>query len=81
MFTQMATGAAIAAGSISIDQKAALQVVMQQHIQTSLVDGAYLYLDRKTGEIRKLYPARAHPVIFAGRQVLRSVFRLQGQIR
>lgn len=63
MFTQMATGAAIAAGSIGIDQKAALQVVMQQHIQTSLVDGAYLYLDRKTGEIRKLYPARAHPVI------------------
>lgn len=63
MFAQIAVGAAFAAGSIGIEQKAALQVVMQQHIQTSLVDGAYLHLDRKTGEIRKLYPVRAHPII------------------
>lgn len=63
MFTQMAAGAAIAAGSIGIEQKAALQVVMQRHIQTSLVDGAYLHLDSKTGKIRKLYPASAHPIV------------------
>jgi hypothetical protein len=63
LFAQLTPGSAIAAESIGIEQKVALQVTMQRHIQTSLVDGAYLHLDRKSGKIRKLYPARAHPII------------------
>lgn len=38
---------------------------MQQHIQRSLVKDAILQLDAETGEIRSLYPTKAHPTIIA----------------
>lgn len=56
----LSAGHALATG---IGDKAALQAAMQQHIDRSLVDGAYLYLDEKSGEVRPLYPQKAHPVI------------------
>ena len=45
--------------------KARLQAAMQQHIGRSLVDGAILHLDTKTGEVTSLYPTQAHPMIIA----------------
>lgn len=47
----------------TISEKAALQATMQRHIDDLLVDGFYLYLDRVTGEVRKLQPLSAHPII------------------
>ena len=51
------------AHSAGIGDKAALQAAMQQHIDRSLVDGAYPYLDEKAGNIRALYPQKAHAMI------------------
>ena len=48
-----------------IAEKVALQAAMQRHIDDLVVDGAYLYLDRKTGKVRKLQPRSAHPIILA----------------
>ncbi len=44
---------------------ASLQAAMQSHIEKTLVDGALLQLDEKTGKVRPLYPAKAHPMIEA----------------
>lgn len=44
---------------------ATLQAAMQSHIDQNLVDGALLHLDEKTGKVRPLYPAKAHPMIMA----------------
>jgi DNA-binding LacI/PurR family transcriptional regulator len=44
---------------------ASLQAAMQSHIDQNLVDGALLHLDEKTGKVRPLYPAKAHPKIMA----------------
>lgn len=44
---------------------ATLQAVMQSYIEQSLVDGAMLHLDHKTGKVRELYPAKAHPMIMS----------------
>jgi hypothetical protein len=56
----VASGQVFGAG---IGDKAALQAAMQQHIDRNLIDGAYLYMDEKAGEVRPLYPQKAHPVI------------------
>lgn len=42
-----------------------LQSFLQSHIDRVLVDGAYLAVDLATGEVRKLYPTTAHPMIMA----------------
>ena len=61
--------AALLAMSAAADQtvgtadKAALQAAMQRHIDRSLINGAYLHLDFETGEVRKLHPVKAHPII------------------
>ena len=47
----------------TLDEKAGLQAAMLRHIDRQLVDGAYLHLDRATGEARQLYPTKAHPMI------------------
>ena len=52
--------AAIGAG---LSESAALQAAMQQYIERNLVDGAYLTLNRQTGEVERLYPLKAHPLI------------------
>lgn len=43
----------------------ALQATMQQHIDRSRVNGAFLALDLKSGKLRRLAPGAAHPQIFA----------------
>ena len=49
--------------SIGLGEKAMLQASMQKHIDGRLIDGAYLHLDKKSGEIRELFPVAAHPMI------------------
>lgn len=60
-----------------VGEKAAMQAAMQQYVDRSLVDGAYLHMDMKSGEVRRLYPNKAHPMIFAMGEffVLCSEFR------
>lgn len=41
----------------------ALQVTMQSHIDSVLVDGAMLSLDPATGTVVSYYPTKAHPKI------------------
>ncbi|GKQ58795.1 hypothetical protein QMTAC487_26550 [Sphaerotilus sp. FB-3] len=54
-----------------------LQSFLQTHVDRLLVDGAFLWLDLPTGEVRKLYPTTAHPMImtFGSHYVLCSEFR------
>ena len=49
--------------TVGTADKAALQAAMQRHIDRSLINGAYLHLDFETGEVRKLHPVKAHPII------------------
>jgi hypothetical protein len=53
------------AHSATIGEMAAMQAAMQQHIDRSLVKGALPHFDMKTGKMRQLYPAKAHPMIFS----------------
>ena len=46
-----------------IGEKAALQAAMQQQIDRSLVNGVFLHLNTDNGEIQRLYPQDAHPLI------------------
>lgn len=48
---------------IDVAEKASLQVAMQQHIDRSLVNGAYLHLDLDAGIVRSLHPVKAHTII------------------
>ncbi len=50
----------LAAGT---SEKAVLQAAMQQHLDRQLIDGAVLDLDLETGEIKRLFPTKAHPMI------------------
>lgn len=54
---------AVAADRVPTAQKAALQVAMQQHIDRSVVNGKFLHLDTKTGQVESLHPVTAHPMI------------------
>lgn len=47
----------------TLKEKAALQASMQRHIDRHMVDGVILYLDRTSGEVRRLHPVTAHPMI------------------
>lgn len=49
---------------ISLSEKASLQAAIQKHIDRTMVDGRYLHLDVKSGEVQGLRPLAAHPVIF-----------------
>ncbi|MFT5487615.1 MAG: hypothetical protein ACI9JL_001859 [Paracoccaceae bacterium] len=51
------------ADAVGIAEKVALQATMQRHINSRLIDDAYLHLNRTTGRVRKLYPVSVHPVI------------------
>ncbi len=57
-------GTAIA-GQITMEDKIALQTVMQQEIQESLVDGVIPHVDLATGEITELVPTKAHAMILS----------------
>ena len=58
----LATGAA-ADQTVGTAEKAALQAAMQRHIDRSLVNGTYLHLDFESGDVQKLHPVKAHPMI------------------
>jgi len=51
------------ASALSLGEQAQLQAAMQQYVDKQLVDGVYLHLDRDSGEVRKLHPVTAHPMI------------------
>ena len=55
--------ASSAAWALSLSDKANLQAAMQRHIDQRSVNGAYLHLDPKTGEVEALHPVTAHPMI------------------
>lgn len=59
----LGAGSASAEGSPSLTEKAALQAAMQRHIERTLVDGLLLHLDRSSGEVQRLHPVTAHPMI------------------
>ncbi len=44
--------------------KVSLQAAMQQHIESQLVDGAYLRSETETGDVVPLYPDTAYTIIF-----------------
>ena len=49
--------------TVSASEKIVLQAAMQQHVESQLIEGAMLDLDLESGEIRKLYPTKTHPMI------------------
>lgn len=53
------------AQAAKIGEMVAMQAAMQQFIGSSLVKGSLLQIDMKTGKIRRLYPLKAHPLIFS----------------
>ncbi|WP_322586980.1 hypothetical protein [Sphaerotilus sp.] len=79
-----ALGSVLLAGALpalAADPNATLRVKLQSflqvHVDRLLVDGAFLWLDLSTGEVRKLYPTTPHPMImvFGAHCVLCSEFR------
>lgn len=52
-----------AASALSLQDKASLQAAMQRHVDRQSVEGACLHLDQKSGEVVKLHPVTAHPMI------------------
>lgn len=59
----LGTGPAFAEASPKLTEKAALQAAMQRHIDRSMVDGVILHLDRASGDVQRLHPVTAHPMI------------------
>ncbi|WP_420566117.1 hypothetical protein [Thalassobaculum sp.] len=59
----LGTGPALAEASPTLTEKAALQAAMQRHIDRSMVDGVILHLDRASGDVQRLHPVTAHPMI------------------
>jgi hypothetical protein len=52
------------AWSLDLNTKAGLQAAMESYIDQQLVNGMFLYLDTKKGEVLALHPVTAHPMIF-----------------
>jgi len=57
--------AALAGSDVKL--KTDLQVTMQRHIESSLVDGAITSLNMESGALEPLYPTEAHPMVLVGR--------------
>ena len=51
------------AHALSLTEKTALQVAMQQHVDRQTVEGSYLFFDRETQSVSSLAPVAAHPMI------------------
>lgn len=49
----------------TLAEQAAMQAAMQQYVDRQSIDGALLYLDHESGEVRKLHPVTAHPMILS----------------
>jgi len=58
----LVSGAAYA-GTVSPTEKAAMQSAMFQHIDRQLIEGNYLDVDLKNGDVRALVPAKNHPMV------------------
>ncbi len=71
---------AMAGDVLSASEKAGLQAAMVQHIDRTLVKGAYLHVDFKDGVVKQLAPAKAHPMIMSmgDNFVLCTEFRAPG---
>jgi hypothetical protein len=63
IFGIFASSHSFADQAIGLSEKAMLQATMQKHIDDQLINGAYLHLDKKSGQVRELYPVTAHPMI------------------
>ena len=48
---------------LSLTEKVLLQSAMQQHVERSTVDGAFLHLNADSGEVRALQQEESHPMI------------------
>ena len=51
------------AQALSLTEKTNLQVAMQRHVDRLTIDGVYLHLNDNSGEVQKLNPVTAHPMI------------------
>jgi hypothetical protein len=51
------------AAPLSAADRAGLQSAMAQHIDRQLVEGAYMDVDLTSGDVRKLVPAKNHPMV------------------
>lgn len=51
------------AAALTLAEKASIQASMQRHVDGQLVDGVLLFLDQKAGEVQRLHPVTAHPMI------------------
>lgn len=51
------------ASALTLAEKASIQASMQRHVDGQLIDGVLLYLDQKDGDIQRLHPVTAHPMI------------------
>ena len=49
--------------ALSLQDKTGLQAAMQRHVDRQSVDGAYLHHDGAAGEVKRLHPVTAHPMI------------------
>lgn len=66
--TALAIGLALALAPVRADaldaiERAALHSAMVQHIDKLAVDGLWLQVDMPSGQIRRLAPAKGHPMI------------------
>jgi len=62
---------------VSVDTRVQLQAAMQSHIERSTVAGVFPFVDLRTGQVRKLHPGSAHPMMlrFGEHFVLCTDFR------
>ncbi len=58
-----AAGAAMAAESLTTEERVALQSTMAQYIDQHMIGDAFMHLDPRTGDVEKLYPVTQHPMI------------------
>tara|TARA_R110002012_G_scaffold101727_2_gene241096 strand:- start:1312 stop:1716 length:405 start_codon:yes stop_codon:yes gene_type:complete len=67
IFSFVALTAALAsppsASALTLAEKASIQASMQRHVDGTLVNGMMLYLDPKDGDVHRLHPVTAHPMI------------------
>ncbi|MSO68961.1 MAG: hypothetical protein EXQ98_01575 [Alphaproteobacteria bacterium] len=57
------SGAPAAVAVETLNEKVQLQAAMQQYIDAQSIDGRFLALDQKSGEVRGLHLTTAHPEI------------------
>lgn len=56
----------LARADANAQTKIALQASMQRHIERNLVDGAFVIVDYASGQLRNVFPTKAHSMILIG---------------